>query len=221
MGDVVFHLADKSMEAGLRAFFRRSNWHTVLECARFEIDPKSDDDIFRVPRYKDGGVWKYAATNLGNHIGRFEHAVVILDEHFDPWPGAAQIRTDIEQNMLAAGWTRERFEVIVIQPMMESWLWTDDASVGAAFGIANFSALRNQWIEHGLWTFGEWKPKPERMKEVTARAMDAGWRMMNDSLFTTAFSEIHKEAVDQCIEPGFTQLRQTLQTWFPPNGGAA
>jgi hypothetical protein len=203
------------MEKGLRAFFKRSDWPAVLDCAEFQIEAESSDDIFRIPRFKDGGVWTNAGKNLGNHLGRFERALIILDEDFDPWPGAATIRTDIENEMLEAGWPRESFEAIVIQPMMESWLWTDNDSVAKAFGIANFAPLRNQFIAEGLWGFGQWKPKADKMKEVTARAMAAGWRLMKDVLFTTVFSELKKDAVDQCIEPGFVLFRQTLQRWFP------
>ena len=226
MGDLAIHVADNSMDKSLKAFFERPDWPEVLDCARFSIDPTNPEDIFRIPKYKDHGVWKNAAKNLANHFGRFERTVIILDEHFDPSPGAAQIRADVEKDMLAAGWPRENFEVIVIQPMMEAWLWTDDDSVATAFGIASFAPLRNQFIERGLWNFGEWKPKPENMKEVTAEAMKAGWRLMRDILFTTVFSELQKEAVDQCIEPGFVLLRETLQRWFPKEapiaeGGAA
>ena len=226
MRNLVIHSADNTMENGIKAFFQRSDWHDVMDCARFDIDPTNDNDFYRVPSHKDYMVWQNAAKNLGSHIGRFEHAVIILDEHFKPSPGAGQIYADIERDMVTAGWPRERFEVIVIRPMMEAWLWTDDKSLQAAFGMGNFPTFRQQLVEEGLWTFGEWKPNRDGMKEVTARAMAAGWRLTKDILFTTVFSELQKEAVDHCIEPGFVLLRQTLQRWFPKEppiaeGGAA
>jgi hypothetical protein len=224
MGDIVFHVADKSMEMGLRAFFGRPNWSSVLKCGEFQIDPTSSDDIFRIPKYNDGGVWKFAASNLANHFGRFDRAVVILDEHFDPWPGAAKIYTDIERNMLAAGWPRDRFEVIVIQPMLEAWLWAGDQFAGSAFGIADFSAFRYQLIAEGLWVLGQWKPND--MKGARDRAMAAGGRLTSNILFNTVFEELTTEALDECNEPGFKLLRQRLQQWFPivlapVEGGAA
>lgn len=86
MDAVVFYVADQSMEEGLKTFFQRPDWHTVLGCTKFEINPYSDEHIFRVPGFTDGGVWKHAATFLANHLGRFDHAIVILDEDFDPYP---------------------------------------------------------------------------------------------------------------------------------------
>jgi hypothetical protein len=217
MGDAVFHIADKSMEAGLRAFFQRPDWHALLGCARFQIDPVSTDDIFRVPRYKDGGVWKYAATNLANHLGRYDRAIVILDEHFDPYPGAAKIRADIEQNMCDAHWPADNFSVIVIQPMLEAWLWADDASTAAAFGVADFPALRAQLVDEGYWTGGE--PKPHDMKGARDRAVTIGGRITSNVLFQTVFGQLTGGALDHCVEPGFARLRQALRTWFPPGGG--
>ena len=219
MGDVVFHVADKTMEAGLRAFFQRADWHDVLGCARFDIDPQGREDIYRVPGHTDGGVWKHAATNLANHLGRCPHAVVLLDEYFDPFFGAAKIRTDITQNMITAGWPAGTFEVIVVQPMLEAWLWADDASTAAAFGVADFPALRTQLVREGLWTDGQAKPK--EMKRARDRAAAIGGRVTSVMLFQTVFSQLSRNALDQCIEPSFALLRQTLQNWFPANGGAA
>ena len=219
MRDVVFHVSDKTMEAGLRAFFQRADWPDVLACARFDIDPQARDDIYRVPAHKDGGVWKYAASNLANHLGKCSHAVVILDEHFDPYPGAARIRADITQNMINTGWPTGSFEIIVIQPMLEAWLWADDVSTAAAFGVPDFPALRTQLVQEGLWTNGE--PKPSRMKDARDRAVAIGGRVTSNVLFQTVFSQLSKNALDRCVEPGFGLLRQTLQVWFPVGGAMA
>ena len=219
MSDVVFHVADKTMEAGLKAFFQRVDWPAVLGCAKFSIDPANPDHIFRVPGYTDGGVWKHAATNLASHLGHFPHAVVLLDEYFDPFFGAAKIRADITKNMTSAGWPTGSFEVIVIQPMLESWLWADDASTAAAFGVADFPALRAQLVHEGLWTNGQ--PKPDKMKDARDRAVAIGGRITSNVLFQTVFSQLSRDALDRCVEPGFMVLRRTLQNWFPTSGSAA
>src|SRR5438093_1003072 len=99
MKPLVFHLADGAMVEGLKGFFRRNNWHYAIGCGRIDIDPESDRDFFKVPGRNDQAVWKFAHTYLSPFREAYEHAIIIVDEYFDPFPGATQIRADISANM--------------------------------------------------------------------------------------------------------------------------
>ena len=107
------------------------------------------------------------------------------------------------------------FEVIVIQPMLESWLWTDDAMTASAFGVAGMASLKAQLVSEGLWTIGKAKPERARMKEARNRAITIGGRLTVKVVFSTVFGYLSKRALDQCTEPGFLLLRETLRRWFP------
>lgn len=221
MRDVVFHVADHAMEQGLRAFFRRPDWSDALGCAPFRMDPDSDEDIFRVRRYKDGGVYNYAHENLANHLGRYEYAVVILDNKFDPSPGVIEIERTIKANLVVEKWHPEKIAVIVIDPALEAWIWADDTSTARAFRIGGeFRFLRERLIDERLWEEG--RPKPKDMKAAARRAADMGGWVSNNAIFQTVFSALTKDALDKCVDPAFTQMRRTLQHWFPPsNPGSA
>src|ERR1039457_1628531 len=104
MRPIIFHLADHQMEQGIRAFFRRDDWHYAMRCARFEIDSESDEDIYRVPACTDPCVWKNAHNNLAVFKGLYERAVVVLDVSFGGSPGAARIRADVIGNLVRSGW---------------------------------------------------------------------------------------------------------------------
>jgi hypothetical protein len=213
MRPVVFHLADSHMEKGLRAFFRRDNWHYAMRCNRFELDPESSEDIFRVGGCTDQGLWKGASANLATHRKTHERAVVIIDEHFDPYPGAAQIQQDMTRDLVDAGWDRDRFEVMVIEPMLEAWLWMESDHVATAFGLTRFADLRASLVDQGLWDEGAAKPRElKRARDFAARL---GGRKTGGPIFKSVFGALSSRALDHCTEPGFVLLRETLQRWFP------
>lgn len=219
MAPIVFHLADKHMEQGLRAFFRRANWHYAMGCDRFEINAESNDDIYRIAGATDPILWKAAGDHLKTHLGTHERAVVIIDEDFDPYPGADQIRKDATQNMLAQGWPEDRFKIIVIEPMLEAWLWADGASTARGFNVPDFGRLRDQLIAEHLWDAGALKPR--EMKRARDRAASLGGRKTGSAIFRAVFENLSSRAFDQCVEPGFSTLRQALRRWFPTDGGTA
>jgi hypothetical protein len=122
MRPVAFHLADRQMEEGIRAFFRRPDWWHKLGCASFDIDADFDQDIFRNPLHKDSQVFLEAHNNLQVYKKSHAHAIVVLDEYFGGTPGADAIRARICGNIAQSGWPADSFEVIVIHPMLEAWL---------------------------------------------------------------------------------------------------
>lgn len=219
MRDVIFHLADEHMEKGLKAFFARDNWHFALDCRRFEIDPKSEADFYRVPGHTDGGIWRHAAENLRPFLDQYEHAVIVLDADFEPHPGADVLREDISAAMVQAGWPLERFAVVVIEPELEAWLWAPNLNVARAFGHEDFEQMRATLEREGLWNPGE--AKPHDLKAARDRAARLGGKKLGGPIFKGVFSVISRAAFNQCVEPGFITLRTALQTWFPADGGAA
>ncbi len=223
MRDIVFHLADKSMAEGLRAFFRRDDWHHALGCRRFNIDPESRDDIYQIGGCTDGGLWNYAHTNLARHHRTHQRAVIIIDQHFSPFLPPATIRNDVRTKMQQSGWADDRFEVIVIEPMLEAWLWADAVSTANGFGVANFNDLKNQLVKKNLWNPDEPKPKAEQMKAARNLAAKIGRRSTGSPIFRAMFSSLSSRALNACIEPGFVLLLRTLRDWFPPApvGGVA
>lgn len=228
MRDIVFHLADESMEKGFKAFFRRTDWHYVLGCARFSIDPENSRDIFRIsghnqdlnPQRNDPGIHHHAHENLATHLHTHQRAVIILDEYYGGTPGAEALREEIAANMRRSGWTDDRFEVVVIQPMLEAWLWAENLNVAKAFGFPDFQSLQKLWIERGLWQAGQPKPLENKLKEAKSVALKLGGRkLLGNSPFGKLFAQISSRAFEACQESGFQRMRTRLQAWFPMDGG--
>lgn len=215
MKPLVFHLADGAMVEGLKSFFRRDNWHYAIGCQRIEIDPDSEQDFFKVPGRNDQAVWKSAHAYLDPFREAYERAVIVVDEHFDPSPGAEQIRADITANMLNAGWAEDRFKVVVIQPMLEAWLWMESDHVAEAFGLKDYKTLRSRLTKENLWDAGQPKPKAAELKRACARACALGGSRSSRTTFANIFRVVSSKALNRCTEPGFNLLRETLRTWFP------
>lgn len=215
--DVVFHLADRNMEAGCRAFFARDDWHYTLGCGRFDIDSDSNSDIFRKGGQTDGGLWKHAHTNLTPFKDLYDHAVIVLDADFEPHPGVDALHADISANMTAAGWLADSFCVVVIDPELEAWLWAPNLNVAKAFGHESFPKLKAALVQENLWTSSN--PKPDDPKKARDRAVKLGGKITGGPLFKGVFGGISKRACDRCVEPGFNALRHALQTWFPVQAG--
>lgn len=219
MRDIIFHLADAHMEAGFRAFFARDNWHHVLGCSRFEIDPESERDINRRGGYTDGGIWKHAHSNILPFKDDYRYAVIVLDADFEPHPGVETLRADITKNMLGAGWAEGSFCVVVIDKELEAWLWAPNVNVAKAFGHNDFEQMREALAQRNLWDAGA--PKPNDLKAARNLAARLGGKRTGGPIFRGVFEGISKRACDLCQENGFITMRTALQTWFPTEGGAA
>lgn len=215
MKPLVLHLADGAMVEGLKSFFRRDDWQHAIGCGKIEIDPDSEQDFFKVPGRNDQAVWKYAHTYLAPFREAYDHAVIVIDEKFDPSPGAPQIRADISANMIASGWAEDRFQVVVIEPMLEAWLWMESDHVAQAFGVKNYATLRSILVKEGLWDKGAPKPKRADLKAACSRACTLGGNKSSRTTFGHIFGVVSSKALNHCAEPGFNLLRQTLRTWFP------
>jgi hypothetical protein len=217
MRPLVFHLADGQMEASFLAFFGQSGYAHKLGCARFDFDP--EEDILRVPEHKDPQVFGWAHENLRPFLRSHERAVVVLDRQFPGTPpgGAEEIRQTIKRRLVRAGWREDHCEIVVIQPMLEAWLWTDSPHVEAALGHRRPPTLRSKMQQQGLWPEG--LDKPPDLKHATATAAAWGGIVCDAALFTTVFAS--PRSLSGCKEPGFLLLRDTLRRWFPPEGANA
>jgi len=208
MRDVIFLIADLECEATLRGFFSRDQFHRSLSCGRFSFDLK--EDLLRDTVGKDPGVWKNAHQLLRTKRLTHERAMIILDNAWDGSPDVEAIERDISNNMIASGWPRDRFEVVVIDPELECWIWQDNSHVDEAFGHERPPSLRVRLREASLWPEDQSKPPdPKRAVEMT----NSWYRFGAPS---AVFNEIaSRVSIRGCTDPAFLKMRGALQRWFP------
>ena len=226
MRDIIWLIPDLQCKATILGFIQRNGFHHNLGCGPFRFSEQ--EDLLVHPGH-DPGVWKYSQVLLASKKDTHERSIIILDNDWDGSPGVAQIEADIEQNMIASGWAQNRFEVIVIDPELESWIWQDNIHVEEAFDHARPPSLRDKLatltlLPNGklanaqpalgqipIWPVGDAKPPDPKS------AVEAVTSMKSLGPVSAVFNEIaSKVGVGNCQDPAFQKLRATLQQWFPP-----
>jgi hypothetical protein len=151
MRDCVFLVADKNMEGAFTGFFGRDGFHLSLGIQPFAFDRTMDT---LVASGNEPDVYARAHELLRSYRRTHRFAMVVLDNAWDGSPGVETIQHNIRENMRSSGWPRNRFEVVGIDPELETWIWQDSRPVALAFRFTQHSSLR-QWLgEQGLWGAG-------------------------------------------------------------------
>ena len=141
------------------------------------------------------------------------HALVVLDlegsgaEERPP----SEVEADLEQRLADSGWSH-RAGVVVIDPELEIWLWSDSPHVAAALGWPASNPDLKQWmVQQGLVTADG--HKPARPKEAMLAVLRETRVKPSASIFAEA---ARKVSIDRCQDRSFLRLRQILRNWFPP-----
>lgn len=149
-------------------------------------------------------------------LGKYDHALVVFDRH---GCGADRetrkvIEETVETRLTANGW-RERNAAIVIDPELESWVWTPSPRVDAALGWeGSLTRLRDWLVSQAMLVDGAAKPGDPKA------AMRAALRHVKRSTSPALFGQIARETtLDGCVDPSFLKFRGILQRWFPATKG--
>ena len=169
--------------------------------------------VFRVARHpnRDGGCRTGAVEYLRPYIGEYAHALVVFDhEGCGDTRGRRAIQRDIEGQLKRNGWG-ERAKVIIIDPELEAWVWSDSPAVTRVLGWeADYHTLQGWLQSRGLWRRGRSKPSDPK------RAMMATMQHKRVPKSSRNFSDLAGAVdFDGCKDPAFNELKRTLHAWFP------
>ncbi|MBI1902165.1 MAG: hypothetical protein HYS13_13775 [Planctomycetia bacterium] len=159
----------------------------------------------------DAACYKRGDVFLRQFANQYHRALLVFDREGCGREPAA--REEIEQEVQArldrAGWDG-RSAVIVIDPELEAWVWSESPQVVEILGWTGRQPPLRTWLEQqGFWCKG--KPKPEHPKA----AMDAALRAARRSRSSVHFSELGKKVgLARCKDPSFLRLKALLQSWF-------
>lgn len=202
MKDLIILAPDKNVRFGMEALLSRSRSLNIKEISY---------EIFVHPLH-DPGVYHDAANFLRPFSNQYLYALVSLDregsgqERKTADDIAGKIKREIERN----GW-QDRGEVIVFDPEVEIWIWTESRKTAKVFGWNDYSELKTWLMQQEV----EWKQntlKPERPKEAMERSLKVKGIPRSSSIYR----EIAKNVdFNRCQDKEFNKLRETLQKWFP------
>lgn len=205
--DLVVLVADADWQEVVRSLLQR--WKS-LGIRRISAS------VRRHPRHDPGcriGASQYLRPFLTSH----KHALVVFDRDGCGDPGSrTEIRDAVATDLSANGW-RDRSGVIVIEPELESWLWSDSPHVAAALGWgAKQRELRSFLASRALWPSGSPKPPdPKRAAEVAIGGAQVPRKPRRSAAWFGALAE--KVSLSHCRDEAFLEMRGTLRRWFPPD----
>jgi hypothetical protein len=167
---------------------------------------------FYIHPERDPGCLLHSDDFLRPFASRFAHAMVMLDHEGCGKEETA--RDELEQQLASAlsrsGWA-DRAEVIVIDPELEIWVFSDSREVDNALGWGGKYPSLRTWLETNSH-LAEGENKPARPKE----AMEAALRHVRMPRSSSIYGHLAQNVgIGRCTDQAFQKLKTTLQTWFP------
>ncbi len=171
------------------------------------------DYAIRVHTENDPGCCLRAHELLRPFCRRYSKALVVFDREGSGKEGLPRttIEEEVEQSLATSGWSDDRARVIVIDPELEAWVWSDSPKVDDSLGwTARKPDVRESLRQHDFSIADN--GKPERPKE----AMEAALRSVRKARSSAIYAELAAQvSLRRCVDPAFNKLKTTLQEWFP------
>ena len=199
--DLVVLVPDKQMEATIRPLLKRH--------ASLNIRPLTFESLVH-PR-RDPGCRGDPEPLLSLYLSRAQYALVLFDregcgeEHLT----RETLEANVEATLTNAGWS-DRSSAIVIDPELESWVWSDSVVVDQTIGWAGTQPPLRAWLKQRGFVV-EGQMKPERPKE----AMEAAMKHKRKRRSASIYQELaEKVSLARCVDPAFLKFRAVLAQWF-------
>ncbi len=160
---------------------------------------------------RDPGCYHKAQEILRPFIKMARYALVIFDHE-----GSGQedkneehLASELLKRLFQNGWLN-RAEVVVIEPELEIWVWSDSSEVDQVLGWSSKSPGLRQWLQiRGLMTAESLKPS--RPKETLKKALREVKIRRSSAIYGQLANRVN---LDKCQDPSFNKLKNTFQHWF-------
>ncbi len=168
-------------------------------------------EILVHPR-RDPGCLHEAPDILQPYQNRANRCLIVMDHQGSGQEDqpATEVMADLKGRMESSGWTG-RAEVLMLQPELENWVWSDSPHVDSVMGWKERNPPLRKWLENqGVWPAGSAKPgQPKEsfqaaLREVRIRRSSAIYRQL-----------AARVSLERCHDPEFLAFRRIMQEWFP------
>lgn len=200
--DLVVLVADKNMEAAVRTLIERP--YQPLGICPVQAD------IFVHPRH-DPGALHEAHIFLKQFCDDYRYALVMFDHEGcgQENRSADEIALEVKQRLEHSGW-QGRCEVIVLEPELEAWVWSQSPHVPRVLGLTaeQMQQILGRYLKNNLG-------KPQRPKEAMEECLRQAKIPRSSSIYAELATTV---SLKNCVEPSFGKFRRTLQKGFPEEG---
>jgi len=198
-------VADRQIRAAMAGLFSRPQ---RLGIASLETVP----EIFVHPESDPGCLLK-GADFLRNFANQYQRALLIFDRHGcgQEQKAASDLEGEVRRQLRNSGWS-DRADVVVLDPELEVWVWSDSPHVERCLGWSGRQPTLRHWLKSNYdWELGHGKPDdPQGVLEAALREVR---QPKSSSLFRKLAENV---SLRRCTDPAFGRLRRILRRWFPP-----
>lgn len=200
--DLIVLAADKHIAVSVDTLIRRRRVDMGMRAVSF--------DMRRHPN-SDPGCRTNAVEFLRPFVRGYRRAIVVFDHRgCGSQEAPKRIQRDIESALGRNGW-KGRSKAIVIVPELEAWIWIPSGKVARTLGWSRgFEPLREWLEEKRFWSAGS--SKPDDPKKALEQVLRRNRKVSSSALFKELAASVD---FDDCRDPAFNELRQTLRGWFP------
>ena len=196
--DLIVLVADNNMEAAIRGLLQRPESLGIRPLLA---------DVF-VHMHRDPGVLNGAHEFLAPFTTQYRYALIMFDrEGCGRKEPAEDLCREVQSRLDGAGWS-QRSAVIVLDPELEIWVWSDSPHVPEALGLSAADLeglLRAKYRQRG-------QMKPNHPKEAMEEALLHSRTPRSSSIYYWLAQRV---GIKRCSDPAFLRLRGFLQQWFP------
>ncbi len=203
MKNLVVLVADKNTQFALQGLFSRSQSLGIRDISQ-------SNDIFVHPQ-RDPGCYNQCVSFLRSFKGVYDYGLVVFDHEGSGQEDKSreEIEFELEQELIQSGWN-DRIAVVVLEPELESWIWSDSPHVEKILGWEEQPISLKEWLIDQKFLEPE-QVKPSRPKE----AMDEAIRQVNKAHSSAIFLQIaEKVSLNRCQDKSFLKLKKILHSWF-------
>ena len=196
MKDLIVLVPDKNIEATIDKLLARENSLGIVKPA-FDI---------HIHPERDPGVFGKCQEFLRPFLTLYRYALVMFDH---AGCGSSQSAKDIQlgvQNRLdATGW-HGRNHVVVLNPELEIWVWSDSPHVARALGLSQ------EALQQVLGDFArDDNAKPEDPKTAMESALRKAGLPRSSAIYSDLASSV---SLNRCRDEVFLSLKSVLFFWF-------
>lgn len=162
---------------------------------------------------RDAGCYNQCSEFLRPYTNDYKHALVIFDHEGSGQEGKSRefIENELEQKLSLSGW-ENRAKVILLEPEIESWVWSDSPHVEKILGWEGKTPNLGRWLQmQGFFENDE--IKPNRPKEAVEEAMRKVKKPRSSSIYQQIAEKV---SFRNCADESFLKLKGALQEWFSP-----
>ena len=198
MKDLVILVADKNMQAMVRALLTRTRSLGIRDVTA---------DVWAHSN-SDPGVLTGADEFLAPFCRQYACALAMFDrEGCGQDRPADQLTREVQERLDQKGWAG-RSHVVVLDPELEAWVWSDSPHVARAFGMPS-TDLENLLAR-------EYGSRGHAKRTCPKEAMEHALRHSGKPRSSSIYKEVaQRVSLRRCNNAAFLAFKECLREWFP------